>query len=100
MPDPFGEKPMPWWHNEWLEGLSWNSPTTVPKRYSRPVTAVSAFVAFAAIGVHLDLPTKIAVGVFAMGIPSILLERWWKQRQRYESERLLVLPDTRGHGRS
>lgn len=84
---------MRWWHNEWLEGWLWSSPRTAPKRYSRPVEAVSALVAFAAVGANLDLPTKIVAGVFVMGIPSILLERWWKERRRYESERLLVLPE-------
>jgi hypothetical protein len=99
--DPFGEKPTPWWQREWWQGWLWSSQTTVPKRYSRPVAAVSALVAFATVGEQLDLPAKIAVGVFAMGIPSILLERRWRQRRRYQAEQLLfLLPDTSDPGRS
>jgi hypothetical protein len=93
MPDPFAEKSTTWWRSEWWQRLWWSSPRTAPKRYARPVKAVCALVGFAAIGEHLDLGGKIIVGIFAMEIPSILLERWWKQRCRYEAEQLLVLPE-------
>jgi len=69
------------------------SKSVVPTRYSRPLAAFSAIVGAVAIGEHLDPTERIVVGAIAAGIPSIFLERWWKQRRRYESERLLISPD-------
>jgi hypothetical protein len=93
MPDPFGEQPAPWWRSEWWQGLWSGANNTAPVRYSRPVAVLSALVVLVTTGDHLDLAARIVVMLLILGVPSILLERWWKERRRYESEQLMVLPD-------
>jgi hypothetical protein len=101
MPDPFGEKTTPWWRSgAWWWEWCFGSKSVVPKRYSRPVAVVSALVVASTAGVHLDLAAQIAVAVSVLGIPSLLLEWWWKQRRRVESERLVVLPEAHDRERS
>ncbi|HWJ51088.1 MAG TPA: hypothetical protein VNR42_08715 [Solirubrobacteraceae bacterium] len=101
MPDPFGEQLTPWWRSsDWWRKRLRGSKSGVPTRYSRPLAAFSAIVGAVAIGEHLDLAETIVVGAVATGIPSIFLERRWKQRRRYESERLLISPEASDRERS
>jgi hypothetical protein len=100
MSNPFGEQTKPWWRDgDWWWERCFGSTSVAPKRYARIVAVASAFVVFVASGTPHTLAGTIVVGALTMGIPSILLERWWKQRRRYESERLMVLPDTEDRGR-
>jgi hypothetical protein len=91
MSDPFGEMPEPWWRRMWRRG----TPAGVPRRYSVVAAALGPIAGLSLGAVHgIDHITKAALYAIVAGVPSWLLETWWKQRKRRESERLLVLPMT------
>jgi hypothetical protein len=91
MSDPFAESSMPWWRRMWRRART----NSAPKRYAGPAGAIGPIVALGVSTHGMDLAHEI-VFVFALFvIPPALVEIWWKQRTRRESERLFVLPDER-----
>lgn len=87
--DPFGEKPVPWWR--WLLR---SGKGHAPKRYAR----VAGFFGplsglLLQSGDGLDKPERLAIFVGLSLIPPYMVERWWRERECRQDERLLVLPE-------
>jgi len=87
--NPFGEKPVPWWRSLLRSGKG-----GAPKRYAAPAGALGSLSGLMLqSGDGLDKPTRVAIVAALTLIPPFLVERWWKERERRQEERLLVLPD-------
>jgi hypothetical protein len=85
-PDPFGEKPAPWWERMWRRGRSKGA----PKGYAMVAGAVGLFAGFLLSGLHgIDHSTRTLLVPIMTGLPPALLEIWWKQRARRRAEQLL-----------
>ena len=89
-PDPFGEKPVPWWRSLLRSGKKGRA----PKRYAGAAGALgplSGLVIYSGDG--LDKPTRLAIFAGLTFIPPFLVEYWWRGRERRQEERLLMPPD-------
>jgi hypothetical protein len=87
--DPFGETPVPWWRSLLRSGKG-----RAPKRYTAPAGALGSLSGLVLqSGDGLDKPMRFAIFAGLTLIPPLLVERWWKGRERRREERLLVLPD-------
>jgi hypothetical protein len=87
--DPFGERPVPW-----LRSLLRSDKGHAPKRYMRfagffgPLSGL-----ILQSGDGLSTPERFAIFAGLSLIPPYLVERWWRERERRQDERLLVLPE-------
>lgn len=90
MHDPFAEKPTPWWEYLWRgdRTAKW-----APKRQAGIVAVLGGILIWAFPHTELGLIERSVLGAAIALLPGYLLEAWWKQRARRESERLFVLPD-------
>lgn len=87
--DPFGEKPVPWWR--WLRHYGKGH---APKRYARFAGVfgpLSGLILQSGDG--LSKPGRLAIFAGLSLIPPYLVERWWREHERRQEERLLVLPE-------
>lgn len=80
---------MPWWRSLLRSGKG-----SAPKRYAAPAGALGSLSGLVLqSGDGLDKPMRLAIFAALTFIPPFLVERWWKERERRQEERLLVLPD-------
>jgi hypothetical protein len=87
--NPFGENYLPWWRK-----LHRSSKGRAPKRYAAAAGAVGSISGLVLHhGDGLDRPTRLAIFAVLSVIPPFLVERWWRERERRQEERLLVLPE-------
>lgn len=94
MHDPFAEIQAPWWKRYQQRRKAAPRP---PKRYTRIVAGASGFLLLVVPATHLDFLEKTAIAGLIAAVPDGLLEYWWKQRTRRESEQLMIVP---GSGKS
>lgn len=94
MSDPFGEKSSPWWRVAWRVLFSSGGKPRAPKPFAAAAGALGPISGLLLHGVGgLDGPTRAAVFVGLTFIPPLVVERWWRERERRREEQLLVLPD-------
>lgn len=86
--DPFGEKPLPWWRR-----LHQADKGHAPKRYARFAGVFGPLSGLILQGGDgLSKPGRLAIFAGLSLIPPYLVERWWRERECRQAERLLVLP--------
>jgi hypothetical protein len=82
-PDPFGEKPASWWRSLLRSGGKGRA----PKRYAGAVGALGPITGIALqSGDGLDKPTRLAIVAGLTFVPPVLVEYWWRGRERREEE--------------
>lgn len=94
-PDPFGEKPVPWWRALLRPAKKGHA----PKRYASAAGALGPLSGLVLqSGDGLDKPTRMAIFAGLTVIPPLLVEYWWRARARREEEQLLTIPGVAGKG--
>jgi len=80
----FGEKPVSSWRRAWR----WINTERAPKRYARTAGAVGPVAGvFLTAGDGLDKPTRVFIVVSLTVIPPLVVEGWWRARERRRAER-------------
>ena len=93
VPDPFGEKPAPWWRSLLRSGGKGRP----PKRYAGAAGAFGPIAGLALQSVDgLDKPIRLAIVAGLTFLPPLLVESLWRARERREEEGLLRIPATAG----
>ena len=65
-----------------------------PRRYAGVAAALGPMAGLILhSGDGLDRPARMAIFAALMFIPPLLVERFWRERERRQEERLLVLPE-------
>jgi len=84
---------MPWWRSLLQSGKKGRA----PKRYAGAAGALGPLSGLVfQSGDGLDKPTQIAIVAGLTFIPPLLVEYWWRGRERCEEEQLLAITDTGG----
>jgi hypothetical protein len=93
VPYPFGEKPAPWWRSL----LRFGGKGRAPKRYAGTAGALGPIAGLALqSGDGLNRPERLAIFAVLTFVPPMLVEYWWRGRERRQEEELLTIPATAG----
>ena len=86
---------MPWWRSLPRSGKKGRA----PKRYAGAAGALGPLSGLAfQSGDGLDKPRRVAIVAGLTFIPPLVVEYWWRGRERREEEQLLAITDTGGKG--